>query len=235
MSSFTRRCQWALAFSSISLAAPAVAQAPASDTTHTPHELKLIELEGSLAKDPKVYLAFDPAKRRLDVRLRGIVLERVALLQVELLVFAPIFGTAETPPLLAPAIWRIEQGPGDTDREVIAPPALRPFPTNEEEEAAEAAQSASKPQEKPSEKPSSYRVRLDNGWQLYVLNQPPEGGFLRRYRQAVADGWLRLRGLEPAHPPLLALVLTVEDARRLHHLFRAGMPILVGDGLSEIR
>lgn len=49
------------------------------------------------------------------------------------------------------------------------------------------------------------------------------------------DGWQRIRGEEPAHPPLLTLVMSADDAKRLHHLFRAKMPILVGDGIAAIR
>jgi len=199
----------------------------------SPAELKLIELEGKLAQDRFVYLALDPEKKRFDVRVRGVVLEQIPIEALGRLVFEPFFGSAPAPPLRAPAIWRVEQGPGDTDRELIAPTALRPYPKNEQEEAANQQQAAKKSKPVPSDSASTYRVKLDNGWQLYVLNELPETRFVYRYWEAIKYGWARLRGEEPAHPPLLAVVLTADNARRLHHLFRSQMPILVGEGVDK--
>ena len=76
-------------------------------------------------------------------------------------------------------------------------------------------------------KPTTYRVRLDVGWQLLVTSEAPRLGFGRRLVAAVRDGWQRMRGEEPAHPPLVALVVAPEDARRLHHIFRTGTRMLV--------
>lgn len=243
LSSSTRRFLSALAFSCTSAALAAAQAGPRTSPARTPEELRLVELEGNLAKAPQVYLALDTRTRHLDVRLRGIVLERIALAELTTLRFRPLFGEDQTPPLLAPAVWTVTEGPGDTDRETIAPVALKPYPKEgeeeEEEEATPAAPGATPTPapKKPGDddKPASYRVRLDNQWQLYVINEVPQRGWWQRYRDAVLDGWQRLRGQEPAHPPLLTLVMPAEDAKRLHHLFRAKMPILVGDGVSEIR
>ncbi|HSG64375.1 MAG TPA: hypothetical protein VLD39_05215, partial [Gammaproteobacteria bacterium] len=89
------------------------------------------------------------------------------------------------------------------------------------------APSSAQPAGEAEGKPTTYRVRLDVGWQLLVTSEPPELGFVRRLAAAVRDGWQRLRGEEPSHPPLIALVVAPDDARRLHHIFRTGTRILV--------
>jgi hypothetical protein len=43
----------------------------------------------------------------------------------------------------------------------------------------------------------------------------------------VADGWAVRRGRPPVRPPLLALALEADAARRLHHVLRPGTAILV--------
>lgn len=204
----------------------------------TPDELRLVELEGRLARSPIVYLVLDPAAKVLDIRVRGIVIERVELQGLELLTYRPLFGTAQAPSLAIPAVWTITQGPGDTDREVIAPVSLRPYPKDgeEEEEVPAPTPVPGTAEDDPQGEPrSTYRVQLDNEWQLYVVNAPPKLGPWHRYLEAVRDGWQRLRGRQPAHPPLIALVLPEESALRLHHLFRAKMPLLVGDGAATVR
>jgi hypothetical protein len=219
----TRRFRSALAFSCSSLlvAAGAAATASADEVN-----LMFAELEAGLAKKPDVYLVLDAAAGRLEVKSRGLELSVVKLAEATRLEFRPMFGDATAPPLRAPALWTVEQGPGDTDRETIAPTTLRPY--SEEEEKAEPTP-AGAPAKKPGEgdKPSSYRVSLDNGWQLLLVNESPRLGWFQRLRAAVRDGWMRLRGEEPGHPPLVALVVAPEDARRLHHLFRSGRAILV--------
>jgi len=186
------------------------------------------ELELSLAKQPDLYLVLDPPTKRLAVKARGMVLDQFPLQEVSQLVFHPLFGSASVPPLPAPAIWTVTRGPGDADRETIAPTTLRPY--SEQEEQAESAAPDDKKKddtEGDPRTPSSYRVGLDTGWQLMLVNQPPRLGWGRRFAASVADGWARLHGEEPSHPPLVTLVVSPEVARQLHHLFRTGMPILV--------
>jgi hypothetical protein len=190
--------------------------------------LEMAELEAELARKPDVYLLLDPVAGRLRIKARGMELSSVVLDEVVRLEFHPLFGGGQAPPLEAPAVWTIQQGPGDTDRETIAPTTLRPY--SEEEEKQEPETTGTQPEAKPpgdEQKPSSYRFTLDNGWQVMLVNERPHLGWLRRFGAAVRDGWLRLRGHEPSHPPLIALVVAPDDARRLHHLFRAGMKILV--------
>lgn len=190
--------------------------------------LTALELEAELAARPSVYFVLDPGARKLTVRARATELATVPLVEVSKLAFTPIFGQAAAPPLVAPAIWTIVEGPGDTDRETIAPTTLRPYSEDEEEDApASSSPATTKPGDAAETKPSSYRVRLDVGWQLLVTDEPPRLGRLRRLIAAVRDGWLRMRGEEPAHPPLVALVVAPDDAQRLHHIFRTGTRILV--------
>jgi hypothetical protein len=230
----TRPFRSALASSCSSLAALLALGAPgaparaAAGAQEHPAVLRAVEIEAELAKEPRIYLVLEPRAKTLRVKSRGMELAAIPVRELALLRFSPLFGSGDAPPLEAPAVWTVREGPGDTDRETIAPTELRPY--SEEEEMVEPAPAAGgAPQKKPgeAEKPSSYRVALDNGWQLYLVNQSPNAGFLRRFAQAVRDGWLRVLGREPAHPPLIALVVAPEDARRLHHLFRTGMPILV--------
>ena len=224
----TRRFLWALAFFSTS----ALAAAPRPDApVRAPEQLKQVELEGRLAKATNIYLLLDPDRHVVEIRARGVALERVPLVDVVLLAFQPFLGEAAPPPLAVPAVWTVAQGPGDTESEVIAPVALKPYPTEEEEE--EQAAAAGTPAKKPGapevpEKSTSYRVQLDNGWQLLVVNQRPQRNVWHRYLDAIRDGWQRLRDVEPSHPPLVTLIVSEEGAQRLHHLFRADMPILVG-------
>jgi hypothetical protein len=188
-----------------------------------------IALEADLAQKPDLYLVLDPGAKRLTVRARGIELATVEVEEVSRLVFRPLFGGTEPPPLELPAVWTVLEGPGDTDRETIAPTTLRPYSEEDDKEEAPASSPAAKAPNPNGDEatPSSFRVQLDVGWQLFLVNEPPRLNLLRRFTAAVRDGWLRLRGEEPSHPPLVTLVVAPEDARRLHHLFRSGMPILV--------
>lgn len=219
------------ASSSTSLLAALALAAPLSAAGLAPEtRLQLAELETALARKPAPYLVLEPVAPRLLVKSRGLVLSTVPVREIRRLAFQPLFGGEEPPALVAPTVWTVTQGPGDTDRETIAPTTLKPY--SEEEEMAEptpAPAPGATPTPKPEDrdKPSSYRVALDNGWQLFLVNEPPRLGWFRRVGAAVRDGWQRLLGEEPSHPPLVALVVDPEEARGLHHLFRTGTEILV--------
>ncbi|MEO7795251.1 MAG: hypothetical protein ABIV06_10800 [Thermoanaerobaculia bacterium] len=195
--------------------------------------LRTIEFETALAREPKLYLVLDPNAKHLDIKSRAMLLERVELQALLLLEFQPLFSKARSPELSAPTLWKVTQGPGDTDRETIAPVELRPYSEEEEKEEPAAPAVAGAPpapaKKKPDETaiPTSYRASLDNGWQLYVTDEAPQSSFLRRFSASVRDGWKRLRGEEPLHPPLITLIVAPAAAQRLHHLFRSGTEILV--------
>jgi len=222
-------------FLALALVAAAAGAAPASaapGATDLPPlaALRVAEFETALAKGKGIYLILDPRAKRLTVKSRGLALTEVTLDDVALLEFRPLFAGGSKPQLAAPTVWKITEGPGDADRETIAPVELRPYTDEEEEEpdpvtTAPAAPAKKKPDE--IERPSTYRVGLENGWQLYVAPETPHAGFFGRFAASVKDGWLRLKGKQPKHPPLVALVLPAEKAQSLHHLFRTGNEILV--------
>ncbi len=220
------------AFGSLAAGAPAKSSQVPPDSAALAR-LRTIEFETALAREPRIYLVLDPGSRRLDIKSRAMVLERVELTALLLLEFQPLFSDHRSPGLSAPTLWKVTQGPGDTDRETIAPAELRPYSEEEEQEepapAAPAGTSAAPVQKKPDETtiPTSYRATLDNGWQIYVTAEAPQSSFFRRFAASVRDGWQRLRGAEPQHPPLVTLVVAPAAAQRLHHLFRSGTEILV--------
>ncbi|MBI4915655.1 MAG: hypothetical protein HY825_07390 [Acidobacteria bacterium] len=195
-----------------------------------------LELEASLVKKPQVYLVLDPPRRALEVRSRGHVLDVITLAGIEVVTQQPLLGAGTPPVVPVPAIWTVKSGPGDTDREIIAPDSLRPMPKEGEEEE-EASPTPAPPGPTPTatpvpEPPASYRAQLDTGWDLWVCEALPASGFWPRLTAAVRDGWARLRGGGEDLPPALALAMSSDDAKRIHHLLRVGMPILVVAGAS---
>jgi hypothetical protein len=192
------------------------------------------ELELGAAKKPQVYLVLSPELRALDVRARGVTLDRISLTGLELLSQQPVFGRSLPSSPSVPARWMVKEGPGDTDREVIAPTELRPMPAeDEEEEEVAPAPTPAGPTPTPTpipEPPVSYRVQLENGWDLWITDRLPRQGFLRLVATAFQDGWNRWRGRGMDLPPAVTLVMAPEDARRIHHLFRTGTTILVTTG-----
>ncbi|HNX51171.1 MAG TPA: hypothetical protein PLS53_08235 [Thermoanaerobaculaceae bacterium] len=192
------------------------------------------ELELVAAKKPQVYLVLSPEQRALEVRARGVTLDRVSLTGLELLSQQPVFGRSLPFSPSVPAWWVIKEGPGDADREVIAPAELRPMPAEgEEEPEATPAPTPTGPTPTPTptpEPPVSYRIQLENGWDLWITDRLPQQGFLRLVGAALRDGWNRLRGRGLDLPPAVTLVMAPEDARRIHHLFRTGAAILVTTG-----
>ncbi len=148
----------------------------------------------------------------------------------------PLLGADVPPAVPVPTIWTIQSGPGDTDREIIAPESLRPMPKEgEEEEEPPATPTPPGPTPTPTpvpEPPPSYRARLNTGWDLWVCEALPASGFWARFTAAVRDGWTRLRGEGEDLPPAVALAMSAEDAKRIHHLLRVGMPILVVAGTT---
>jgi hypothetical protein len=224
-----------------SLAAQEAAVAPAAGTAVgpavDPAAAAYAEMEVSLAKLPKVYLALDPQRRVLEIKARGAVLDRVILHGIELLSQqSPLRRSLPIAPSV-PGLWVVKVGPGDTDREVVAPKELRPEPKDEElgsDKDAEKTQGVpAGPTPTPTpfpEAPTSYRVQLANGWDLWVTTQLPPQGRLQMYLAALADGWRRLHGHATDLAPAITLLMGEGDARRLHHLFRTGTEILVGPG-----
>ncbi len=190
-------------------------------------------MEAGLAKKPSVYLVLDPQRRVLEVRSRGAVLDAVALKGIEVVSQQPVLGWEVPPHPRIPAVWTIQQGAGDSDREIVEPTELRPAPKmgedeDEPEPTPSAAPAAPTPTPTPvPQPPISYRNRLANGWDLWITDALPPQTKFHTFLAAIGDGWRRLRGLGEDHTPAITLAVADEDARRIHHLLRTGMPILV--------
>ncbi|MFH1176558.1 MAG: hypothetical protein V1750_04050 [Acidobacteriota bacterium] len=207
----------------------------AGEALPDPARVATLELEGSLAARPAVYLLLDPAERTLDIKIRGLVLETLALAGIEVVSQQPLLGG--TPPSLPPLpdIWTVDSGPGDSDRDIIAPTSLRPYDPDEEDEdeveptPGPTATPAPTPTPVP-EPPTSYRSRLSNGWDLWITDRLPPQGFWARLRVAIQDGWKRARGEGEQHRPAVTLALAPAGARKLNHLLRKGTPLLVAAG-----
>lgn len=233
LSTFTTTCQLALACTFTSLIAWA------GEVTLAPAAVAALELEASLARKPNVYLKLDLGERLLQIKARGVVLDQVVVKAVEAARRKPFYQPTEPLALPVPVILEVLEGPGDTDREVIAPPSLRPARRSDEEEEAPLPPAPQGPTPTPTprpETPSRYRVELTRGKAaeaspllLWVTNDLPARSLWQRFRQAVKEGWAFLVRHEevPQEPPGIVLVVDPEDARRLHHLFRQGMALLV--------
>jgi hypothetical protein len=221
----------ALACFSISVAALALG----GDAPLDPARVLTGELEAKLAKQPNIYLVIDPPRRVLEVRARGVVLDTIQLSGIETVSQKPFYSheAPELPPV--PGVWSVDEGPGDTDREVISPTTLRPYSADDEEEPTPEPTPVGTRGPSPTptpvpEAPSSYRARLANGWDLWVTDRLPPTSLLGRYWSAVRDGWERLRGVGHTYRPAVMLAVATDDARRLHHLLRKGTAVLVAAG-----
>ena len=218
----------ALACICISLAAGTVR---AGDVTPSPSSVAALQMEAGLAKKPDVYLLLDPERRVLEIKARGTVLDTVHLTGIEVVSQQPILGRRlpSHPPI--PAIWTVEDSSFDASREVEAPTDLKPAPKKDQDDDEDATPDAG-PTATPTpapDAPTSYRSRLDNGWDLWVTDQLPPQSRWQTFLAAVKDGWRRLRGRGQNHIPAITLAMADSDAQRVHHLLRTGMPILVAD------
>ncbi|MEX1309828.1 MAG: hypothetical protein AB1Z65_05365 [Candidatus Sulfomarinibacteraceae bacterium] len=209
---------WVLAFSFSSLAAVAAGSNQGDSAT----------LEVTLARARAPYLVLELAGPSLSVRVRAMELQSVPLLAVRAVRQGPD-GDAGSPPVPGtPQVWRIVEGTAGEWRRVVAPVELVPYV--EEGQRPEPTPLAG-PTHTPPPLPDRFVVTTDSPWRLAVaptLDAVVPIGFWQR----VFRGWRRMIGRpEPPTPPTLVLVVhSAEDARRLVHLFRPGMAVLVGGG-----
>ncbi|MGC8916547.1 MAG: hypothetical protein ACP5NF_06165, partial [Thermoanaerobaculum sp.] len=99
-----------------------------------------VELEASLARKPAIYLRLDLDARSLEIKARGAVLDKVPVKAVEGALRQPFFKRVGPLVLPVPVVLEVTQGPGDTDREIVAPPSLRPAGSSQDEEPTPASQ-----------------------------------------------------------------------------------------------
>jgi hypothetical protein len=206
----------------------------AGDELPHPAVVASLELEARLAKKPAIYLVLDPQRRTIEVKSRGTALSTVALSGLEIVSQQGLFRRSLPESPMVPAIWVVKMGSGDLDREVIAPTELRPVPKDDEEEVEEAsAPTPTGPTPTPTpfrEPPVSYRAHLENGWDVWIVEKLPPQTRVGVFLSALRDGWDRLRGEGADHAPAITLAMRAEDARKLNHLLRSGMNILVSSG-----
>jgi hypothetical protein len=194
-----------------------------------PKDATPVEIEGALAQSTDLYLIIDPVERMLEVRARGIVLDRVPLTASAVLSASHVLSAPAPRALPSPSLWRVQRTPEDAVREIIAPNELREYIPEEERQEAAAGTTRAKPRQE-ARPPVAYRIALNDGWNLGVSPRLPPRGLWQRWLQAAQNGWDRLTGTPTAHPPTLALAMAAEDCQRLHHIFRQGLAILLAPG-----
>lgn len=219
-------CLWALAFIFTKVGAWA------GEPPVTPATVANLELEAGLARTPNLYLKLDFDRRVLEIKARGFVLDSLQIKALGAAARQPFFIKPRPFRLTVPTVLEVETGPGDTDREVIAPESLRPARREDEEQEPTPTPTSSAPRPtatKPPETPSRYRVELRGGMLLWVTDRLPARFLSERFMAALKEGWRFLfhRQNPDNEPPGLVFVVETPDARRLHHLFRSGMRILV--------
>ncbi|MGQ9495900.1 MAG: hypothetical protein ACUVRY_06565 [Thermoanaerobaculaceae bacterium] len=219
-------CLWALGFTFIK------AFAQAGEPQVTPVAVANLELETRLAKTANLYLKLDLDRLVLEIKARGLVLDSFHIEALGAAARQPFFIRPRPFRLKVPTDLEVATGPGDTDREVIAPESLRPARRGDEEEEPTPTPTSSSPAPtatKPPETPSRYRVELRGGMLLWVTDRLPARSLSERFMAALREGWYFLfhRQKLDNEPPGLVLVMKTTDAQRLHHLFRGGMRILV--------
>lgn len=209
---------------------PAPARLLAQLPPPEPARARRLELEAGLARTTQLYLVLDAPRRLVEIKARGIVLDQLPLRDLALLHYRSLWGGEAGAPPPLPAVWKVVEGPGDFSREIIAPEKLRPYVPEEEREEETGQRDSKQPEPVVPSAPASYRVRLESNWDLAIVDRSPHPGFFARYAQAVREGWARLRGHSQPRRPIIAVSLDPEDARRLHHVFRTDLPILLVAG-----
>ena len=222
---------WARAFICTSLLAAGVALA--GEPPLTEGGVSALEIEARLARKPDIYLVLDAPRRVLDIKARGLVLDTVKLTGIEMVGQHRLFGKGSSSTIKLPAEFTIESGSRDFSREMIAPGKLVPAPKEEGDTPLPETKGTPAPEPTPTpvpEPPASYRVRLDNGWDLWITDALPGETAWARFVGAVKDGFLRLTGRARNYPSALTLSMSRADTKRLHHLLTKGTALLVVGG-----
>ncbi|HRC84234.1 MAG TPA: hypothetical protein PK413_01345 [Thermoanaerobaculia bacterium] len=231
----TKRYRWARRFISSSLLALAclapAALAARKKPEPAPPPTSLEEAELAQAKDPGVYLLLRPSPGALEVRSKGLTLETIPLQQVAFLRYHRLVGSEKGHSAELPLAFVVAEDADGSHRKVIAPEELRPYPGDDQQEEVGTTIKVPPNQGEPlPEPPPNYRIALQGGWKLEVTQTPPRTNWSSRLRFALNDGWARLKGEQPDESDLVVLAAEPENAKRIHHLFRAGMQILIDTG-----
>ncbi len=217
----TTRFLPALACICISLAAGAAPE----PTAGLPANAAALALEVELARGPGLYLLVDTGREVVEVKARGIVLDRVTLRRAAVLVPGPLLGGGRRPDLELPAVWRVAEPPVDLERRVVAPETLEPY--SEEAAHSEPASPTATPTPVSGVRHARFGVLTDAGWRVEMGPGVAAAGFLHRLGDGLKHLWFRIVRSDDPRPPVLALDLAPEGADRLHHLMREGTALLV--------
>jgi hypothetical protein len=218
-----RRWAWALACTCTSVASAVAGQGPVDP----------VALEAELARGRGLYLVVESERRVLSIRARGMELDAVQLREIRA-VWQDAGGEPGPPsPPGEPQVWRITEAPKDEWRRVVAPEVLVPYVDDDEEQEQEEAMPDGSPvapsPTPPPPRPDRYSVATDSPWRIAVAPSVDAVAPLGWWRRVVR-GWRKLVGAAapPFSPTLVLVVDDAEDARRVVHLFRPEMPVLVG-------
>lgn len=214
------------------LLAAIVAAVAATGPVRAGERAEALALETVLASGPDLYLVLRVEPPELEIRARGMTLDRVPVGHVAFLASRSAWGRRPPGSLALPVVWVIAEAPAGVVRRQIEPRSLEPFDPDglaralavPEPDAARAA-----------EPPASYRVVLrsadpapdEEPWTLEVTSQPPSTSIWTRPFRLLADGWWRLWGGPPPPPRVLSLTLEPEAARALHHQIQQDTRLLV--------
>ena len=179
------------------------------------------EAEIELARGTSLYLVVDGYREVVSVRARGFELEALPLEGYLTAAGRRTDGTEPPVDLVSPALFRVESRPPHGGRPLVAPQRLTPVGAEPDPGPA--------PTGKPESEvvpPTRYGLALEDGWRLEVTDAVEAAPLPDRLAAAARETWARLRGRSRPEPPRLVLVLAPDGARKLHHLFRIGTPIL---------
>jgi hypothetical protein len=216
------RCRWALAcfFTSALIAHGASAEISA-------HRARAAELEAELAARRDVYLVVGVESGVLEIRVRGVTLERIPVATVHAFERRRLVDGEGASQLEVPHLFVTAATINLVERRVVAPETLQPW-----SEGAESTLRASGEDPKP-QAPSSYDVPLEGGWILEVRQERVDLSTSGKLLEAFRDLWLRAAGARDRdRRPTVQLVLDDASAKRLHHLFVKGAAILLVPDMS---
>ncbi|MDX1642721.1 MAG: hypothetical protein R3244_00040 [Thermoanaerobaculia bacterium] len=172
------------------------------------------ELE--LARGSEIYLLIDTEGARLEVRSRGLVLDRVDIRRLGVKAWGPLLGARHDTDVELPTRSTITRG-APQRREIVV--------------GGEAANGAGNGDDTPPAMTTpavvgSYACVLDNGWLLQVRDHGEGDGLWGRLWEELSDPFDSRPASRDSHPTLV-IELDTADTERLRHLFRRDRALLI--------
>lgn len=193
------------------LALVASSPSPAAETLA---ESLAAELE--IAQSSEIYLLVDIEGARLEVRSRGLVLDRVDIRRLGVRAWGPLLGGRDDGGVALPALSKVTRGA----------PQRREIVVGGETAVGAAGDGETPPAMTTPAVVGSYACLLDNGWLLQIRDHGTGDGLWRRLWNQLSDPF----GPRPAardSDPTLVIQLDTADAERLRHLFRRDRALLI--------